>query len=74
MVNLEDLQRAARIETDKEGQPVIQIPLKLWEDWLTQGTRPQNRQLLALLDEWDAKPDDTPAEWWDEFQAFLKAN
>ncbi|MCC6905990.1 MAG: hypothetical protein IT326_09125, partial [Anaerolineae bacterium] len=74
MVDLEDIKRAAYVGTDEQGRPVAHIPLELWEAWMTQELRPQNARLLALLDEWDANPDDTPAEWWDDFQAFLKAN
>ena len=70
MVDLADLKKAARVAKDEQGKPVIQIPLQLWEEWLAQGIRPQNKRMLALLDEWEANPD----EWWDDFQAFLKAN
>jgi alpha-L-arabinofuranosidase len=74
MVNLEDIEQAAQITRDERGKPVVQIPLDLWQKWLEQARKPQNERILALLDEWDTNPDDTPAEWWDEFQTFLKVN
>ena len=74
MIDLQELQQSAHIETDQNGQPVVQIPLEVWEAWLAQDARSHNARLLALLDEWEAEPDDTPAEWWNDFQAFLKAN
>jgi hypothetical protein len=74
MVDLAELKKAARVGKDEQGKPVIQIPLELWEEWLAQGIRPQNERMLALLDEWEAHPDETPDEWWDDFQAFLRAN
>ncbi len=74
MVNLEELEQAAQITRDERGKPVVQIPLDLWQEWLERSKKTQDERILALLDEWDAKPDDTPAEWWEGFRAFLKAN
>jgi hypothetical protein len=34
----------------------------------------QAARIKALLKEWRENPDDTPAEWWDEFEEFLKQN
>ncbi len=33
MVDLQELFQAARVAADDQGQPVVQIPLKVWEDW-----------------------------------------
>jgi len=35
---------------------------------------PQYERLLALLDSWQAEPDDKSSEWWDEFDAFIQDN
>jgi len=56
MVDLQELQRAAHVETDQNGQPVVQIPLELWKARLAQEARSRNERLLALLDEWEAQP------------------
>ena len=34
--------------------------------------RRQAEQIKALLASWDSQPDDTPEEWWDEFDTFLR--
>ncbi len=36
--------------------------------------QPQHERIRALLGRWASEPDDTPAEWWQEFDEFLKAN
>lgn len=74
MVDLISLTQAAKITKDEQGNPIVQIPLEVWEEWLSQNLSTQNARMVALLDEWDANPDDTPAEWWDEFREFLKEN
>lgn len=35
---------------------------------------PQYERIHALLDRWEAEPDDTPAAWWEEFDQFLREN
>ncbi len=80
MIRLEDIKEAAQSTVNEQGKPVVQIPRELWDEWLAQQPksiqelRPENQQALALLDEWEANPDDTPDEWWDQFQQFLKDN
>ena len=34
----------------------------------------KNRRLLALLKEWQARPDDKGDGWWDEFRRDLRSN
>ena len=74
MVDLKGLEQAAQITRDERGKPVVQIPLDVWQEWLERSKKTQDERILALLDEWDSKPDDTPSEWWEDFQVFLKAN
>jgi hypothetical protein len=80
MVSLLEIQQVAHKTTDEHGRAVVQIPLELWEAYA--GTIPQREQPLlsqadrikALLKEWENEPDDKSPEWWDEFDAFMKAN
>ncbi len=75
MVDLNDIQQAARIATDEQGRPVVQIPLDLWEEWLAAQQRlPQHERIRAALAAWDASAAGLSEDWWDEFQAFLRAN
>ena len=76
MADITSIKSAARIVYDESGKPVVQIPLSLWQEWLAH-LEPENSQIhkiKALLEEWAGEPDDTPAEWWDEFREFLKEN
>ena len=77
MTDLDVLQQAARIVEDEQGEQVVQIPLKIWEQVIT-GIRPkmsQKAQIMALLREWENEPEDNmPDEWWDEFSDFLNSN
>jgi hypothetical protein len=76
MIDRLAIQQAVHIVTDEQGVPVVQIPLPLWEKLLNAlaEERPQHEQIKALLAAWDAEPDDTPVEWWDEFDAFMAEN
>ncbi len=81
MVDLTHLQQVARVVKDENGNEVVQIPRELWEEIVgrieVEEERPklsQAEQIRALLKKWEEEPDDTPAEWWDEFESFLKAN
>ncbi|MBZ0304278.1 MAG: hypothetical protein K8J31_31370 [Anaerolineae bacterium] len=77
MTDLQDLKQAARITRDENGEPVVEIPLSAWNEFLAvQESKPSQKQrVLDLLDEWEQDPENAmPAEWWDEFDEFLKAN
>jgi hypothetical protein len=76
MTDLEALKQVARFTHDEHGQPVVQIPLAAWTEFMaeTGAEPPQHERIKALLKEWEEHPDDTPAEWWDEFEEFLKQN
>jgi hypothetical protein len=81
MVDLTALRQAARKTKDENGKDVVQIPLEVWEETVeadeVEEAQPQLSQaerIKALLKKWEEEPDDTPAEWWDKFEAFLKAN
>ncbi len=37
-------------------------------------TTPQHERIKALLAQWETEEDDTPATWWDEFNALLESN
>lgn len=76
MVDITALKQAVHIVLDEHGEPVAQVPLSLWETLLNNLAleHPQHERILALLAEWDAEPDDTPAEWWDEFDIFLSSH
>ena len=81
MVDLTHLQQAALVVKDENGNEVVQIPRELWEEAVgrieVEAEPPklsQAEQIRALLKRWEEEPDDTPAEWWDEFDEFLRVN
>lgn len=77
MTSLIEVQQAARATQDEHGEPVIQIPLKIWEAYMheVKPAQSQKEQIEALLQQWENEPEkDMPEAWWDEFMAFLKAN
>jgi hypothetical protein len=76
MVDLTHLQQIARVVRDENGKKVVQIPFELWEELLGQIEHQpsQIEQIMAVLREFESEPDDKSDEWWDEFNAFLKAN
>jgi hypothetical protein len=73
MVDITTIKQAAQIVTDEHGDPVVQLPLSMWEALVDslESERPQHERIKALLAEWDAQADDMPDGWWDEFDAFL---
>ncbi|MCC6805605.1 MAG: hypothetical protein IT319_22175 [Anaerolineae bacterium] len=76
MTDLTTLKQAARIVYDESGNPVVQIPLSVWQEWLAQ-PEPENFQIHkinALVRAWSEEPDDLPEGWWDNFRQFLKEN
>ena len=76
MADITSLKQAARIVYDESGHPVVQIPLPLWQEWITQ-LEPENsqiHQIKSLLAQWAQEPDDTSESWWEEFRQFLREN
>lgn len=71
-MNIVDLVRNAHTTTDDQGQPVIQIPLQVWEQFVAEEKpKPSQKvQIESLLQAWDEASD----EWWDGFSSFVKAN
>ncbi len=79
MVDLSLLKEAARFETDANGEEVVVIPRRMWEDALSEddveAMRTQSERLLALVDRWEREPlENMSAEWWEEFDRFMAAN
>ncbi len=78
MVSFTDVQQAARVVKDENGQPVVQVPLDVWEAFAgkveEKSTLSQGEQIRALLKSWENEPDDKSPEWWQEFDTFLKEN
>ena len=62
MVDLEDIKRAATIETDTQGQTVVRIPRELWDELLIQHVGSPDEGAYSDPDQEDALD-----EWWDEF-------
>ena len=52
-MTIDELKRAARKTTDEHGQPIVQIPLNVWEEYVekekTEEELPQHVRLIALL-------------------------
>ncbi|MCC7448216.1 MAG: hypothetical protein IT324_12425 [Anaerolineae bacterium] len=61
MVDLEDIKRAAAIETDAQGHAVVRIPRELWDELLMQRIGSPDEGAYS-----DPDQDDID-EWWDEF-------
>jgi hypothetical protein len=78
MVDLSLLKESARFETDANGEEVVIIPRRMWEDALEDDTvtmQTQSERLLALMDEWERNPvENMSEEWWDEFDRFMAVN
>jgi hypothetical protein len=74
-MNARDIQQYARETTDAEGNPVIQIPLHIWQQFTGKNSLPQIEQINVLLQDWQEHPQDSmPDAWWDEFTDFLQQN
>ena len=76
-MNLTDLKRAVHKTLDDKGQPVVQIPLDVWEEFVGEEFEPelpQHERIKRLLDSWKNEPDDKDDAWWDDFMQFLKDN
>jgi hypothetical protein len=74
-MNARDIQQYIKQTTDNEGNPVIQIPLEVWQRFINEKPISQIEQISALLDEWEQEPAETmPDNWWDEFTAFIRTN
>lgn len=66
MVDINALKQAARIVKDENGEPVVQIPLTLWEEMVANAVPKisQKQKVMALLKKWDNEPEnDMPEEW-----------
>lgn len=77
MVNMDKLIQAARIVKDENGEPVVQVPLLVWEEIVAQSAPElsQKQKIMALLRQWESEPEnDMPDEWWAGFLTFLKTN
>jgi hypothetical protein len=63
MTDITTLQKAARVSTDENGEPVIQIPLALWDEFKAGFQEPEPQQssqaerILAVIDSWDKESD-----------------
>lgn len=68
--------QAGRITSDERGEPVVMLPLALWQELLNQLKMqpPQHERIKAILKQWEAEPDNMPSVFWDAFDADLKAN
>lgn len=78
MADLETIKQSARIVYDEQGTPVVQLPLEQWQELIAdvEGTAelPQHVRIQALLKQWEQEPDNTPEEWWEQFDAFMREN
>jgi hypothetical protein len=75
-MDIASIVQAAQVISDDHGLPVVMLPLSLWQELLKQINvkAPQHERLKAILKSWRSEPDDMPPEWWDEFDADLRAN
>jgi hypothetical protein len=80
MTDITTLQKAARVSTDENGEPVILIPLALWDAFKAGFQEPESQQpsqaeriRAALQDVKHQAKEDSP-NWGEEFRSFLKEN
>jgi hypothetical protein len=84
MVDISELNSTVQITSDDQGNQVVQLPLKLWEDLIAEFKQmsmeklqavsddeslPQHVRLKALMQLWAFMPDDKSPEWWAEFDS-----
>ncbi len=76
MTDISDIKQVVQITTDAQGEAIVQLPLALWQELVAhiENQPSQYDQIHSLLQQWEAEPDDTPDEWWDDFQVFLQDN
>jgi len=76
MTDISDIKQVVRITTDAQGKAIVQLPLALWQELVAhiENQSSQYDQIHSLLQKWEAEPDNTPDEWWDDFQVFLQDN
>ena len=75
IMDISAITQSARVTTDDLGKPVVVLPLSLWQDLLNHlHLQPrQDEQIRAVLQRWEAESDDISPQWWDEFDAELRA-
>jgi hypothetical protein len=77
VTDLNQLKQIAKIASDEDGHPIVQIPLSAWESFLNEqsSATSQKQQIEALFQQWQHEPEnDMPDEWWEEFVTFLDDN
>ena len=76
MIDPNAIQQGVQVVKNEHGVSVVQVPLELWEAILKQlqAEMPQHLRFQAFLKEWENYADEDSDAWWDDFQAFLKAN
>jgi hypothetical protein len=75
MEDFEQIKQALRIIEGDDGTPYVQLPLVVWLDLISSNMPiPQHERLKALMQKWELEPDDTPPEWWDEFEQQMLYN
>jgi hypothetical protein len=69
------IQKAAKQTIDEQGNPVVQIPLDLWDAFLFEQQGGQIAQINAVIAAWENEPEnDMPDSWWDDFMSFVNEN
>jgi hypothetical protein len=80
MTDITTLQKAARVSMDENGEPVIQIPLALWDEFKASFEEPESQQpsqsdrIRAALQEIKHQAEEDPPNWGEDFRTFLKEN
>ncbi|MBX3066627.1 MAG: hypothetical protein KF726_26845 [Anaerolineae bacterium] len=88
-VDLPKIESLVQVKPDDNGEEVIQLPLKVWQDFIARlkqlssdaldtvaedESLPQHVRLKAWLQKSAMEPDDKSPEWWDEFDQFMRDN
>lgn len=74
MVDLTELEQGTRFVEGDNGEGFVQIPIHLWIEIMSELEKdlPQNERLRRWMERREMIPDDTPPEWWDEFDKFME--
>ena len=80
MVDIATIRQKVRFLKDDNGEPIVTIPLAIWEELLSEVEtaqtvqRSQAEKFAAFLKNTENYQDDKSPEWWDDFDKFLHEN
>ena len=66
-MSIEDLKRSVHQKTNEHGEPVVEVPLAVWEAVTT-----RKDKMITLFKVWEDNPrQNLTNDWWDEFNRLI---